>query len=170
MKRNKGFTLVELILIIVVVGIAMPPLALMFYEGMQRSADTNLTSTAAQLANSMMEEIKTRKWDEKTPDEGGKAEPSLILGPDSDGPSETRPTYDDIDDYAEISNQSPPHDALDQPIPEFSGYTRSVEVEYVECSGVVFESAGEPSDHKQVTVTVSCAAGSVRLVTIFSNY
>ncbi len=169
MRENKRFTLVELILIIVVVGIALPPLAFVFYEGLQKSTDTYLTSTAAQLANSMMEEIRTRKWDEKTPDEGGKAaEPYSVIGTD---PSETtRPTYNDIDDYDHISNQSPPHDALDQPIPEFSGYTRSVDVEYVDCVGGVFVTAGGTSDHKQVTVTVSCAAGSVGLVSIFSNY
>ncbi len=169
MRGNGRFTLVELILIIVVVGIALPPLVFVFCEGLQKSNNTYLTSTAAQLANSMMEEIRTRKWDENTLDEGGKVVSPSSIGTD---PSETtRPTYDDIDDYAEISNQSPPHDALDQPIPEFSGYTRSVNVEYVECSGEVFVTAGGPSsDHKRVTVTVSSAAGSVSLVSIFSNY
>ena len=62
-------------------------------------------------------------------------------------------------------------DALGQPIPEFSSYTRSVDVEYVDCTGGVFGAAASPpSEHKQVTVTVSSAMGSVKLVSIFSNY
>ena len=166
MRDRRAFTLVELILIIVVAGIAIPPLALVFYEGVQKSSDTYLISTSSQLAQSLMEEIKARKWDENTPAEGGKSASYSTPGAD---PSETRPTYDDIDDYDGISN-SPPRDALDQPLPEFSGYTRSVEVEYVDCSGVVFVAAGGTSDHKRVTVTVSCAAGSVNLVSVFSNY
>lgn len=167
MRRDKGFSLIELVLIIVVVGIAMPPLMMVFSEGMRKRSDSDLISTSSQLAQDLMEEIKTRKWDKNTPDEGGKATPSTTLGQDG---GETRVTYDDIDDYAEIMNQSPPHDALDQPLTEFSGYTRNVDVIYVELVGDQFVEAPDTSDHKQVTVTVTSHAGSVSVVAIMSNY
>ena len=41
---------------------------------------------------------------------------------------------------------------------------------YIEYVDDLLSPAAGPTDHKRITVTVSCAAGSVELVTVVSNY
>ena len=165
MKNRGGFTLVEIVLVIVVAAIAFPPVVLLFTESVRGRANAQLMGTASRLAEDLMEEISTRKWDETSPSRGGRTStPSPTLGPDT---GEARASYDDIDDYAAITSQSPPRDAADNVMGGLSGYSRSVAVEYVDDS---LSPAGGPTDHKRVTVTVSCGAGSVELTTIRSNY
>lgn len=165
MRPRSGFTLVEIILVVVVAAIAFPPLMMVFTETVRRRADANLMGTASRLAEDLMEEIRTRKWDETSPDGGGRtSSPSAVLGAEA---GEARASYDDVDDFAAITNQSPPRDAVNTVMDGLSGYTRSVAVEYVDDA---LASAAGPTDHKKITVTVSCAAGGVELVTVVSNY
>ena len=165
MNRRYGFTLVEIILVVVIAAIAFPPIMMLFAETVRRSADANLMGKASRLAEDLMEEIRTRKWDETSPDGGGRTStPSAVLGAET---GEVRASYDDVDDFAAITNQSPPRDALNAVITECSGYSRSVAVEYVDDA---LAPASGPTDHKKVSVTVSCAAGKVELTTVVSNY
>ncbi|MCX5884759.1 MAG: prepilin-type N-terminal cleavage/methylation domain-containing protein [Proteobacteria bacterium] len=57
-KKAKGFTFIELIMIIVIVGIAVVPLIQMFTTSLKGSADTEATSIALELAQDKMEETK----------------------------------------------------------------------------------------------------------------
>jgi Tfp pilus assembly protein PilE len=57
-KRERGFTFIELIMIIVIVGIAVVPLIQMFTTSLKGSADTEATSIAIELAQDKMEETK----------------------------------------------------------------------------------------------------------------
>ncbi len=165
MRRRSGFTLVEIILVVIVAAIAFPPIMMLFTEMVRRGADANLIGTASRLAEDLMEEIRTRKWDETSPDGGGRtSSPSAVLGAET---GEARASYDDVDDFAAITNQSPPRDAVNALMEGFSGYARTVAVEYVD-DGLA--PAAGATDHKKITVTVSCAAGSVELVTVVSNY
>jgi Tfp pilus assembly protein PilV len=56
-----GFTLIEVVLIIVVASVAMLPLATLFANVSQRSSESENTTTAAQLAAAKMEEITADK-------------------------------------------------------------------------------------------------------------
>jgi MSHA pilin protein MshD len=171
MSRRGGFTMIELILIIIVVGIAVPPLIMVFAESMNRRADSDLVGTSAQLGHSLIEEIKTRRWDENTPAGGGRTgtrTPEGDLGPDLG--ENGRAKYNDVDDYSDINGQSPPEDCLGSPMMEFAGFTQSVAVEYVKPSGTSFvPTSPDGSDYKRVTVSVSSAAGTVEVVTIMTN-
>jgi Tfp pilus assembly protein PilV len=56
--KNKGFTFIELIMIIVIVGIAVVPLIQMFTTSLKGSADAESNSIALELAQDKMEETK----------------------------------------------------------------------------------------------------------------
>jgi len=56
--KAKGFTFIELIMVILIVGIAVVPLIQMFTTSLKGSADTEATSIALELAQDKMEETK----------------------------------------------------------------------------------------------------------------
>jgi prepilin-type N-terminal cleavage/methylation domain-containing protein len=60
MKTN-GFTLVEVVLVIVIAAIALLPLSMLFANTSIRSGDARTATVAAQLAQSKMEEIAADK-------------------------------------------------------------------------------------------------------------
>ena len=58
---SAGFTLPEVILIIVIAGVALLPLSMLFANTSIRSGDAHAASVAAQLAEAKMEEITADK-------------------------------------------------------------------------------------------------------------
>ena len=59
--RSAGFTLVEVVLVVVIAGIALLPLSMLFANSSIRSGDARTATVAAQLAQSKMEEIAADK-------------------------------------------------------------------------------------------------------------
>ena len=59
--RQAGFTLIEVVLILVIVGVAILPLSLLFANASIRSGEARDATTAAQLAQAKMEEIAADK-------------------------------------------------------------------------------------------------------------
>ncbi len=160
--RNKGFTLIEVVLIIVVAAIAIPVLLVMMGEKARMGVKPEVHVTASNLAHELMEEIRSRRWDE-TP-----ALPTTPLGPEGMGESKTQcstgaNTYDDIDDYNGYSETC-----------TWAGvqYTRSVEVCYVPDLNLNdTASCNAITDYKRVRVIVSSAqAGGVELITLMTNH
>ena len=60
-RRSAGFTLPEVILILVVAGVSLLPLSMLFANTSIRSGDARNASVAAQLAEAKMEEIAADK-------------------------------------------------------------------------------------------------------------
>jgi prepilin-type N-terminal cleavage/methylation domain-containing protein len=58
---SRGFTLVEVVLVLVIAGIALLPLSMLFANTSIRSGDARAATVAAQLAQSKMEEITADK-------------------------------------------------------------------------------------------------------------
>ena len=79
MQRNRGFTLFEIIITIVVIAIAATALMSVFSSTVATSADPVLEHQAVAIAEAYMEEILLKDF---TP-----------------GPGSTRPTFDDVRDY-----------------------------------------------------------------------
>jgi len=59
--KERGFTLVEVVLIIVLAGVAVLPLSMLFANASIRSGDAKNATVAAQLAQAKMEEIAADK-------------------------------------------------------------------------------------------------------------
>ncbi len=135
MKRHRqqtGFTLVETIIVIVLVGAMMAGMTSLFMSSVGNSHRPFLRQKALAVINAFMDEISHKRWNEATPLGGGcvNTGASCATGPvaiaiGSDG--ELRATYDDIDDYHGLS-QSPPQDSSGTDMPGYAGYTVTVSV------------------------------------------
>ena len=139
-KTFRAFTLIELIVTVVILGITIPMISLAIVEGIRRNVDITVRTQATLHAQALVEEIRSKRFDESaTPPWSG------ILGPDG---GETRVTFDDVDDF----------EGLSESVPGFSGYTQTAHVRYVPQSNLNGTSAS-PTSYKQISVTVTGAQG-----------
>ncbi len=102
MKAKRGFTLIELIVGMLVFSIAIVLLTSVLFPQSDRAAQTLQRVRAAELAQSVLNEIWGKAYDDKTPVSGVPAcnSPDGVacsnnIGPDDEG----RNDYDDVDDY-----------------------------------------------------------------------
>lgn len=145
-----------MIAILVVVGLAIPPLTLMWQDLSYRSARATAISQATFYAQELMEEIKSKRFDD--PDE-----PTVTaLGPNS----ETYPNFDDVDDFNGCTDSRVTTPA--------GGYARSANIDYVSLNTDTdpdsWEASGSPTDYKRIDVSVSHRFADSSLVTIVSAY
>lgn len=159
---NRGFTLVELIAFLVVIGVSMTAIGSIFFYATERSQTPLINSRMLTMAQSQLDEISSRKFDENTPTGGIPACGTTIdnavacagLGLDEDEVLTVSSTLDDIDDF---------HLYQDEPD---NGFTRRVEVFMAgEDFGVGNTQA------KRITVTVTSPQGtSMSLSTYRFNF
>ena len=116
-RHNRGATLIEAVVAIVVLGIAIPPLVMLFREVAAHTADDTYQGVGLAYAESLMEEIVSKAYEES----GG-----ATFGPEEG----SRPDYDDVDDYDGLSN-SPPERLDGTALSEYGGFTRSATVDNV---------------------------------------
>ncbi|PMO57249.1 MSHA biogenesis protein MshD [Vibrio breoganii] len=112
-KKSAGFTLIESIIAIVILGIALITLTSFLFPQIAQSAKPFYEVRASALANSLMTEILSRNFDENSDHNGGfyrcgeddyfDAQGDVIsctladdFGPDGDEPPEL---FNDVDDY-----------------------------------------------------------------------
>ncbi|WCE30009.1 type II secretion system protein [Vibrio sp. SCSIO 43137] len=103
--RQKGFTLIESIVAIVVMGVAMVTLTSLLFPQFQDSAKPQYEVRAAALANSLLTEVMARRYDENSNPDGevvrcGEGDPCTLqsaFGPD--GTESDPASFDDVDDY-----------------------------------------------------------------------
>jgi type II secretory pathway pseudopilin PulG len=165
---RRGINIIEMIALIVVLSIAIPPLLTMWSETSRRSVRTEAIADATFYAQELMEEIKSKKFDENDSSPW-----SSVLGVDSGEVSGNRTTFDDVDDFNGYS---------DQPS---GGYVRNVNVEYVLVTDNTWEVCASPSCtdvidcntcdqccYKRITIYVSRPnlIGNVTLVTVVAGY
>ncbi|MEK6563609.1 MAG: hypothetical protein AABZ65_01085 [Candidatus Omnitrophota bacterium] len=169
LSQKSGLTIIEMVALIVLVGTAIPPLMTMWADTAWRSGKAESSADAGFYAQELMEEIKTKAYDENKLDDTGPPW-SSSLGANS----ESYPNFDDVDDYNNYS---------DVPTP---GYNRQVAVSYVRlngtnwtacgagsCAAVVDCSACDQCCYKRATVSVSRndnVVSNVSLTTIVSGH
>lgn len=110
---QRGFTLIELIIGIVIFSIAMTMLTSLIYPQVQRSIDPIYQVRATELANTLINEIQAKPYDENSKpwlglgrcDEVGHDDctPAENLGPETEPQTETRDLFDDVDDYHDLT-------------------------------------------------------------------
>jgi len=196
--NQQGFTLTELIITLVALAVLLVIL-IPILKGVLTGADPMIRHQAAAFAQSLMDEVLSKRWDENSPVGGGPicsgespsqaTRPSLVddcaipgartasplLGPDA---GETaRSQFDDLDDYhgyQEPDGSGKFYDQAGTPLDGFAGYTRQVSVRYIPSivTAIRHDTPAAPatSDTKLVVVEVTTPRGeTLRLVAAVCN-
>lgn len=150
--RQRGFTLIEIIVGIVTLGIALVVLSTLLFPQAPRSAEPLIQARASALGQMFINEIMSKAFDQQSnllgggnPCESGSNNCSSI-GPDA---GETRANFNDVDDYHELV------EPLDSILPtaagRFRGFDYEISVQYSDNKGQPI--AGQ-SNFKLITVTI----------------
>lgn len=141
--RQRGFTLIELIIFIVVVGAGVAGILSVMDQVVRGSADPMLTKQAAALADSVLEEVLQKAY----------------ADPDGTNVGETgRTDWDNVDDFNGATQA-----AFGLP-PELAGYNLTVAVS----DGTA--ALGVAARRVVVTVTITARGESVVLAGYRANY
>lgn len=167
-KPQGGFTLIETIIVIVLVGAMMAGMTSLFMNNVGHSHRPFLRQRALAVANAFMDEISHKQWNEAATLGGGcvnTGSGSCPLGPaavaiGSDG--EARTTYDDIDDYHGL-NQSPPQDSSGTAMPGYNGFSVSISVTQPAASWNTIPA----SDVRLITVSVTSSSNETLTVSAY---
>lgn len=153
--RAAGFTLVELVVTMVVISVAVLGISQALAFALSRQSDGLWQAKAVALAQSYVDEIVSRRYDEASPVGGvPPCAPAAIactpVGPDG----ESRSGFDDVDDYDGLDEQ-PPLDVEGNPRSEYAGYRVQVSVAYVDAAQASALGLDDTSDAKLITVSVT---------------
>ena len=140
-RRQKGFTLLELIIFIVVVGVGLAGILTVSNNVVKSSADPMVRKQAMALADSILEEILQKEY----------SDPDGVQGNET-----TRDTMDDVDDY----NGKTKTLFTDWP-GALGTYTVAISVSSTALGGVAA---------KKVTVTVTGGVNVISLSGYRTNY
>ncbi len=124
MRRGRGFTLIEIIVTIVVIGIAAAALLGVFGALLRGSADPVIQQQATTVAEAYLEEILLRSFDDP---QGGET------GADEGEPG--RGAYDDVKDYRSLA-PGPAADQFGNSIAALAAYTVTVTVTNDSLNGI----------------------------------
>jgi MSHA pilin protein MshD len=149
-----GFTLIELVVGITLVAIAATLLVNLIVPAWRQSAEPLVQQRAASLAQSLMDEILSKRYDETTPDGGvPRCDPCTVsLGAES---GESRATFDDVDDYnAYCGSDVPVQDTNGDAIGGYDSYLMRICVSY----DSAYNGGNAGTDAKRITVTITPSA------------
>ena len=168
-----GFTLIEVLLSLAIFAVALPIMASLFSGGMKQPAIAREQAKAVFLAQELMEEVLTRKWDENSTPPGRTNIPSTI-GMDTGESAANRSSFDDIDDYDGLID-NPMHGADGGTVSLGKPFWSQVQVNYVgsDPSNPDFQillSKGAGSFFKRIDVTVSWPDGDLTLTAVRGNF
>lgn len=164
-RRASGFTLIELVVGMIVLGVALVMLTSMLFPQADRAAETLHRVRSAELAHSLLNEIWGKRYDQNANPNGGvpacgaAARPDLGLpaglpctdqadfGPDG----LTRNAYRDVDDYHGMTQASKMLNSDRTYAQEYLNYQLSVSVTY----------PGSDKNSKLVAINVTTPSGEV---------
>lgn len=158
--RARGFSLIEMIVSIVTLGVALTAVAVLIYPAIEESPEPAVQIRAVELGQAYLDEILGKRYDANTGQGGtprcdssdpGAQACTAALGPEA---PETRALFDDVDDYHGLDD-SPPVDALGNARGRYARYRVQVQVSY---AGSALGLADE-RDAKRVDVTVTSPLG-----------
>lgn len=155
--EKKGFTLIELICAISILGVGIPALSYLYNVTFITSASNAITVQEYYLASGLLNEISQRRFQESTDFPGNSPENGEVIQYD-------RRSFNDIDDYNQFNlswgELSPPRDESGNPMNSFPTFSQYVEVVNVSPPTINFDSrnfnpqADGSTSFKLVTVTV----------------
>ncbi|CAM3086993.1 prepilin-type N-terminal cleavage/methylation domain-containing protein [Vibrio mytili] len=191
MNKIRGMTLIEMIIAIVLMGIAMVAFTSFLVPQLRDSATSHYQTRAAALSQSFMSQILARGFDENSDLAGGEtrcgegvvgSEQETCTVSGSLGAEEgSIASFDDVDDYigcwytqsTQTSCNSTPQYELSNVLgtsieSDYTNFRVEVDVVYVNESGSV---SNDIEDYKRVTLTIHAGrTQSLKLSAIKGNY
>lgn len=137
-----GFTLVELVMFIVIVGIGVAGILLVYSTTVRGSADPLVTKQLLSIAEAMLEEVQLMPFTVCDPDDANAATSTTLAGcattPEAIGPEGTESRYnaadpfDNVNDYSGFNTATAAlpgiRDLSGTPIAALAGYSASVAI------------------------------------------
>ncbi|GGQ15121.1 prepilin-type N-terminal cleavage/methylation domain-containing protein [Shewanella litoralis] len=143
-RINAGFTLIELVIGMMVIGIGIVMLTSMLFPQADRAAATLQRVKSAELAHSVMNEIWGKRYDQNTNANGGipacnasagldcsyalATDGTPFLGPDG----ESRDAFNDVDDYHGLDQDDMMLDSSQTYAQAYPNYEIQVSVTYLD--------------------------------------
>ena len=163
-SRQRGFSLLEAVIFIVVLGIGIAGMAVLYNQLTLASVDPLIRKQALAIASSLMEEIQLRPFTYCDPDDplvftetvptgclsAGNRE-SAVIGPEAGETRYANPLYDNVSDYNGFS-MAGILDVNGNPVVGLGGYSASVSIQN---AGGDFPSAIPADAALRITVTVT---------------
>lgn len=168
-RSERGYMMVEALLTAAVIGIALTALVSVTAMTVKANLNSEAANVSAYLSQKLLEEIRLRKWDERTPTPPRLTRNRSAIGTDGGVESATdKTTYNDIDDFHGWT-EAPPRDPMMRATTGFSLYSSSVSVSYVNTATLATETNSR-TDYKRVSV---CSwlknRKSICLITLITN-
>lgn len=164
MREQRGLTLVELVITIVIISTAVAGVVGAFALISGRSADFLWQTRTAELAQLYLDEIITKRWDENT---GLGGSPTVtacnINGPEA---GENRDDYDDVDDFDTGGNPVDARDLLDGLDAIYDDYDVAITMS---CAGDELGNGLAAADAKRIDLRIIPPAGTGQPIT-FTAY
>jgi MSHA pilin protein MshD len=174
---ERGFTLIELVVGMMVIAIAIVMLTSMLFPQADRAAKTLHRVRSAELAHSVMNEIWGKRYDQNTNANGGvpacgssagstdsacsyalEADGNPFLGPDDEG----RNDFNDVDDYNGLDEDDKMLDSSQTYVQAYPRYKLQVTVAYLDAA---------TKAQKLITVAVTTPASEeITYQALRSNY
>lgn len=159
--RQLGLSLVELVMFIVVLGLALTAVLKAFTQATAASVDPQLRRQALAIAESLMEEVQLMPFTFCGADDANVATAQAVGDcatlPEAIGPEagETRGTFDNVNDYNGLA-MAGIVDITNTPVSGLSGYSASVRVAADDLGSLTAASG----DALRITVSVTSPDGS----------
>ncbi len=147
-KRHAGFTLIELIIFIVVVGVGLTGILLVMNTVVKSSADPMARKQTIAIAESLLEEILLKEYDNPV---GGYS-------------GAVRAQFDDVGDYAGYTTTTGIVDLLGTPVAGLGNYNVAPPMTVAATADLTGVAA------RKITVSVTGPGGTLTLSGYRSNY
>lgn len=160
-SRQRGLSLIEVVVFIVVLGIAVAGLAILYNQLTLASVDPLVRKQSVAIAESLLEEIQLRPFTLCDPDDAAVFTAALPgdcgtaegIGPEAGETRYAAPFFDNVNDYHGF-NLAGIRDIANNPVAGLEAYSASVQVEAAGAS------LGVPADAAlRITVAVNGPAG-----------
>lgn len=184
-SRQRGLSLIEVVVFIVVLGIAIAGMAIIYNQVTLASVDPLVRKQVMAIANSLMEEIQLRPFTFCDPDDPlvftetssvGCSSPaqreSPTIGPEAGETRYADPRFDNVNDYNGFSMLGSIQDIYNIPITGLTGY--SAQVAIAEASADFAAGGGVPlNEALRITITVTAPAtftGPAKVSVVLQGY
>lgn len=180
--KARGFTLVEMIIVITIMAIAVGGIATTLFPKGKQSAEHIAAVKAAELGRAVMDEVLGRHFDQNSGPNGGLPECVLLTGQSNSctlagslgeeaGESDNT-LYNDVDDFHGVTGSA--RDVLGSDLDDgYQGYTVAIEVFYEAYNNGVMQGTVSltATHYKRIEVVVTDRQGNrYPFATIKGNY